>query len=382
MERSAPAAANGPRHRSSATPLAVAYAVLIVYASLYPFTGWRVPSAVSGVDWLLLPWPAFWARFDAWSNLVGYLPLGMLACGALLRSGVDERRTALLTLAAGAGLSFTLEVLQNFLPQRVPSRMDWMLNAAGAACGLLLAMAMHRRRWIERWQSMRDRWFIRRSAGALALLLLWPVALLFPPPVPLGLGHAIVRIPQLLADAAADTIMEPWVAAWAEGWNRDSFAPLTPAAEALTILLGLLAPCLVAFSVARPGWRRVVLAVGAAALGFAATTLSTLLNFGPQHLLAWQTGAVAPAFVLGMFLAAVLAWVPGRAAAGLGLVTLTALVALVAQAPGDPYYAESLQSWEQGRFIRFHGAAQWIGWLWPYAAMLYLLARIGSRGRD
>ena len=34
------------RHRSSAVPLAWLYAALIVYASLYPFAGWRVPGAV------------------------------------------------------------------------------------------------------------------------------------------------------------------------------------------------------------------------------------------------------------------------------------------------------------------------------------------------
>jgi len=52
-------------------------------------------------------------------------------------------------------------------------------------------------------------------------------------------------------------------------------------------------------------------------------------------------------------------------------------VVLVGQAPVDPYFAASLQSWEQGRFIRFHGLALWIGWLWPYAAMLWLLGRLG-----
>jgi hypothetical protein len=52
---------------------------------------------------------------------------------------------------------------------------------------------------------------------------------------------------------------------------------------------------------------------------------------------------------------------------------------LVAQAPIDPYYAESLQAWEQGRFIRFHGAAQWVGWLWPYVALVYLLLRVTAR---
>jgi len=58
---------------------------------------------------------------------------------------------------------------------------------------------------------------------------------------------------------------------------------------------------------------------------------------------------------------------------------LTALVTFVAQAPSDPYFAQSLQLWEQGRFIRFHGAARWVGWLWPYAAIVYLLARLGAR---
>ena len=32
-----------PRHRSSTAPLALAYAALILYASLYPFDGWRWP---------------------------------------------------------------------------------------------------------------------------------------------------------------------------------------------------------------------------------------------------------------------------------------------------------------------------------------------------
>jgi hypothetical protein len=64
------------------------------------------------------------------------------------------------------------------------------------------------------------------------------------------------------------------------------------------------------------------------------------------------------------------------AAAALGLVVLALLVALVAQAPEDPYFAASLAGWEQGRLVRFHGMAQWVGWLWPYAAMAWLLARV------
>ena len=73
---------------------------------------------------------------------------------------------------------------------------------------------------------------------------------------------------------------------------------------------------------------------------------------------------------------------PPRAAAGLGLLAIAAMVALVNDAPADPYFAQSLFGWEQGRFIRFHGLSQWVGWLWPYVTLLYLLLRVVAREED
>ena len=34
---------------------------------------------------------------------------------------------------------------------------------------------------------------------------------------------------------------------------------------------------------------------------------------------------------------------------------------------------KTLQNWEQGQFIRFHGLIQWLGWLWPFALLVYLM---------
>lgn len=365
------------RHRSSATPLALLFAALIVYASLSPFTGWRLPLAVPRWGFAHLPWPHWWTAFDVVANLVGYLPLGALAFGAMVRSGWRVPVAALLASLAGAALSLVLESIQHYLPQRVPSGMDWAVNTAGTLLGVLVGLAVHVLGGVARWQTVRDRWFIDHSAGGIALLLLWPLGLLFPTPVPLGVGQVFGRLQELAVQALEGTPIEPWV----EGWLDPAvvLAPLSRGSELLTILLGLLAPCMVAFAVALPGWRRALLVLVAAALGFAATTLSTAMNFGPQHALAWVTPAVVPAWVGAMALGFLLAVVPRRGAAGMGLVVLTALVALVAQAPADPYYAQSLQAWEQGRFIRFHGAAQWIGWLWPYAALWHLLVRVAAR---
>ncbi len=79
---------------------------------------------------------------------------------------------------------------------------------------------------------------------------------------------------------------------------------------------------------------------------------------------------------LGAVLALACVFLGQRPAAALGLVALSVNVALVAQAPSDPYYADSLQAWEQGRFIHFHGLAQWVGWLWPFAAGIALFRHL------
>ncbi|HEX6363673.1 MAG TPA: VanZ family protein [Albitalea sp.] len=363
-------------HRSSAAPLAGIYAALVVYASLYPFAGWRLPG-LSVWAFMSRPWWQWWTWFDITANLLGYLPLGALVFGACVRSGWGAGRSFAAALAGGAALSFAMEALQNFLPQRVSSNVDLALNVAGTLLGALVGLAVHLTGVVERWQAVRDRWFIDRSAGGLALLVLWPVGLLFPGPVPFAFGQFWPRLRDTLAEWLQDSAVAPWVAPWLE--PGDAGGVLSAGGEFMAISLGLLAPCMVAFTISRPGWRRLVLAVGAAALGLLALTLSTALNFGPQHSLAWRTPPVEAALAMGLFAAAALGWVPRRAAAGLGLIALAALVTLVAQVPADAYFAESLQAWEQGRFIRFHGAAQWIGWLWPYVAMGYLLARIAAR---
>jgi len=367
-----------PRHRSSATPLAAAYALLVLYASLYPFTGWRWPPGQKLSTLALLPRTNWLLSFDISSNLLGYLPLGVLAMLALLRSGNRVAAATLWAVALPSGLSYATEVLQHCVPGRVPALEDWLMNTAGALGGALLALLLHALGVVDVWHALRGRWFVRESAGALALLALWPVGLLFPTPVPLGLGQVGERLREWLAQGLVDV-------PWAESVQAllaapaPAAAPLRPLAEALIVALGLLAPCVVAYAVMPAGWRRIAIAAGALALGVAGMTLSTVLNFGPAHALGWLAPSTLPGLSLGVVLALLAAALPLRAVAGVGLVALTSLVVGVAQAPADPYFAQSLQAWEQGRFVRFHGLAQWVGWLWPYAAMAWLFSRLGRR---
>lgn len=364
--------------RSSAVPLAWAWAVLIVYASLFPFEGWRWPPGAAIVDLLRLNWPHYFIPFDISSNLLGYAPFGLLVCLARLRHGATLLKAMSTALLLGAGLSYAMELTQHLLPRRVPSLLDWVLNTGGVVLGLLVAVLVQAMGWLNRWQVMRDRWIERGNGGALALLLLWPVALLFPTPVPLGVGQVGEVLRSGLAAALAGV---PWadpVAAWLAVVVPPK-TPLSPPAEMLAVMLGLLAPCLLAFAAARPGLRRLVVAAFVLGVAVAGTALSTALNFGPDHALAWRTPSTLIALGLALLLALSAMWLNPRLAGALALVVLAGLVVLVHQAPTDPYFAQSLQAWEQGRFVRFHGVAQWVGRLWPYAAMLWLLGRVGAR---
>ena len=359
-------------------PLAAAWVALIVYASLFPFDGWRWPPGKAVADLLPLVWPRYFIPFDITSNLLAYAPLGLLVCVARLRHGAGLAAAMLTALVLGGALSYAMEVAQHLLPQRVPSLLDWLLNTGGAALGALLAALCQWTGLLRWWHDARERWLERGNGGALALLVLWPVALLFPKPVPLGVGQVGEPLRVGLIDVLADV---PWAEPLAQWLAAAAPADqaLAPAAEGLAVVLGLLSPCLLAFAAARPGWRRVGLVAGALAVAVAATSLSTVLNFGPQHALAWRTPAIERALGVAAVLALGGLWLGPRLAGALALVALTGLVVLVHMAPTDPYFAESLQGWEQGQFVRFHGLAQWIGWLWPFAAMGWMLSRLGAR---
>jgi VanZ family protein len=366
-------------HFSSASLLAAVFAALVLYASWYPFEGWRWPPGQALVQLLALPQSDYKSTFDVLSNLLGYAPLGLLVALGLRRGGWRAGAAFVATVLGTALLSYSCEVLQQFIPGRVPALEDLLMNTAGATAGALLALALQATGAVDRWQSFRQRWFAGDAAFALVLLALWPVALLFPVAVPLGLG----QVGERLRDASADLLANvQWAAPVHELLATQAAVapPLRPLTEALIVALGLLAPCVVAFSVAAPGWRRLALTAGAVATALAAMTVSTWLNFGPHHAMAWLTPSTALGLGLGAAAAALVALLPRRLVAGVGLVVLTGLVAGMARAPDDPYLAQSLQAWEQGRFVRFHGLAQWVGWLWPYAALVWLLSRL-SRTR-
>lgn len=355
--------------RSSAIPLSLLFAALVVYASLYPFEGWRW-SAGSAWAFLNAPLPRYWTKFDVLANLVGYVPLGFLTALGLLRSGWGRWAWSL-ALLLPALLSLLLETLQNFLPMRVPSNLDLGLNIAGGVLGVSIAWLLERMGVMRRWTQFRRHWFAPHAHGSLVLLILWPFALLYPVSVPFGLGQVWVQLEQVLSGLLADTPFLVWLPLQAE-----AAVPLSPLAQALCVALGLLAPVLLGYADVPLPERRLVLLVALLLSALGAAGFSAAMTYGPDHAWAWVDMStllgMAAATVAGL---AMMRLSPRVCHVGL-LLALAVSLSLLNRAPVSAYFDQSLNVWEQGRFIRFHGLSQWLGWLWPFAALLYAVRAV------
>jgi hypothetical protein len=66
---------------------------------------------------------------------------------------------------------------------------------------------------------------------------------------------------------------------------------------------------------------------------------------------------------------------PKRWCSAVLVASVLSSVYLLNAAVVSPYFDQSLGSWEQGQFIRFHGVSQWLGWVWPFVALW-----VGLRG--
>src|SRR6266516_1959836 len=152
--------------------LFVAYALLVVYASLHPFSGWR-DQGVPQFAFLTARVPRPYLPFDLAATLLGYMPLGFLA------------------VLCALALSLALESLPLYLPTRTSSNLDLFANTAGGIIGALAAAAASRRLLREEGlKAIRDRLFLPGSGIDLGLVLLglWLIAQLNPGMLLFGTG--------------------------------------------------------------------------------------------------------------------------------------------------------------------------------------------------
>ncbi len=332
-----------------ALPLALFYCGLVAYASLYPFVGWQ-SQGVMPWAFVLAPLPRYWSGFDVAINVLGYMPLGFLL--AVAWRGASRSHPAWFTVLSAFLLSFAMEGLQTYLSPRVASNVDWALNTIGGALGGMLAWMADGLGFLQSWSRFRGRSFSVGSGFALGLLILWPLALLYPTPVPLGLGSGLGQ------------------------WLELDTQELSGRAESAVISLGLVVPILISYAVTPKLLHRVMALFLLVIVALGVTTLSNGLSFGPEHATVWLHEQTLWGLWVGVAASALLLPTARRLCWVLAFLLLVPELLLLGIMAPDPYFIQTLSIWERGQFIRFYGATQWLGRLWPYAALILIISNI------
>ena len=347
--------------------------LVIVYASLYPFEDWR-NQEIAPWSFVLAPWPKYNTWFDINSNILGYSPLGFWLCLAGMRSSYSRARAWLLAAAGSCVLSFGMECIQTFLPVRMPSQLDWLLNTLGGMAGAAAAVALERRGWLYRWSQFRSDWLTHDANGSLVLLALWPLALLFPVTVPLGLGHVVDVWRRFLLEWMPE--VEIRFSSALDNWSQ----PMTPVLEMACVALGLLVPGLLAMALCRRLVQRLVVLVVTILLAVLGNALSATLTYGPEHAWHWLTPQSGSGLALGLCAMVLMLKASERRLTQILFVIQLLLLSVLNLSPVSAYYEQTMQTWEQGRFIRFHGLTPWLNWLWPWALLIWAGWRLRHRG--
>ena len=333
--------------------------LLVVYASLYPFEGWR-GFGLSPFAYLTAPFARYVTVFDVAVNVAGYVPFGFLAIAALhprLR-GVPA---FLVTVLAAVGLSLALEAVQSYLPARFPSNVDVLCNLGGAAIGA--ALGQHFATLIAEGP------LHERRAGA------------FLPGADIDFGLVLVALWLFVQ-------LNPVTLLFGAGDLRDLLAPLAGRArapeffvsvEAVTTAANLVAVAVLLSALALPDVRvrRLFIVVVVAALII--KTLAFAILMRAQNVLAWLTHGAQIGLAVGIALAMAAVALQRTARLAMAAVLLMAGTVLVNVAPPNPYLADSLKLWQQGHFLNFNGLTRLVSALWPFMALGYLIYLAGRR---
>lgn len=351
------------------------YTFLIVYASLYPFSNWH---SIGVPPWafLLQPMPYYWTGFDIITNIIGYLPFGMLVVLALYPA-VRGLAAAIIAVFCGMLLSGAMETIQTYLPTRVSSNLDFLTNLSGTLIGALIALPLIRPLLEQsRLLQLGRRWFVPEAGRGLIMITLWPLAQIYPQGYLFGHGQFL-------------PILGDWLSDWFDT-PPDLVAELTRhvnltvqeywLAETLITACGMTGALLTLSCMLRKHAPKGALLTALMLIAIATKLLANALLFTPANAFAWLTPGARGGVLIGAMMAGGLAFAPAVAQRRLAAFSLLVSLVAVNLVPANPYFVATLQTWVQGKFLNFNGAAQFLSLVWPLFALWFLLHPVHRRG--
>jgi VanZ family protein len=346
----------------------LAYVLLIIYASLYPFTGWQ-DIGLPLRSYLFAGMPRYWTGFDVATNILAYIPLGVLTTYALYPR-IRRNPALCIALLFGIALSGAMEASQTLLPNRVASNLDLLTNSLGALIGAVIgSRSDHLMIERSRLRHLRHRWFEPQASRGLIVFALWPLAQIYPQSYLFGNGQFL-------------PILSEWVSGWMtmpvdlSEWLHNGIILTVKQywlTEAVVTACALAAALLMLSCMLRQRASRSFLLPGFLLAALIVKTLATALLFTPENAFTWLTPGAQGGILFGLAIVGGGVFLSPPMQRRLAVLLLLIVLAVVNIVPANPYFVATLETWVQGRFLNFNGAAQFLALLWPFFALWFLL---------
>jgi VanZ family protein len=336
-----------------ASSLALAYLLVIAYASLQPFGGWWIPPEEIR-RFLTAPWPRYITMEDVLVNIAAYVPLGFLLARAFMKNARDRRAVVMAALLAFV-VSVGMESAQMFMPTRIASNVDVLANSIGALIGALAAPLFSPTRLLgSRLARLRREWFVYGASADVGVVLvcLWVATQLHPTVQLFGTGNL-----RSTFDLPVWLIHRP---------------PLLLTAEAAVAAFNVLGLGLIVLALTRKTKPRgVALAVllAAALIAKGLSAIAIVKSNGP---LTWFTPGVAVGLLAGGMALYIFSSASRRTQWVVAAICLAAAMTATNIGPDNPYQVVPAHFLAGPRhFLNFSSIIRAMSELWPFLAVVY-----------
>lgn len=163
---------------------------MLLYGSLYPFSGWVMPA--EPLCGFLGSWPVRLEMADLVQNVLVYAPLGLLTVLWLV-GNLRFWPALILTTLSGTAISFIIENIQQFIPSRVASTSDVLMNLLGTFLGGIVAAFLSPETFSgAKLSALRNQWFRTGPLPNVGLITLglWTLSQTSPLVPSLDIAHA------------------------------------------------------------------------------------------------------------------------------------------------------------------------------------------------
>ena len=326
----------------------LAYVCWVAYSSLFPLAGWT-SSGISSWAFLSAEWPRYWTLGDVGGNVLLYLPVGFLAALWRLRSGSRAIVAVATGIALASGLGISVEYLQNWLPTRVASNLDWLTNTLGGLVGATAAV-FYQSRWAgalsTRWKAV----FLPGKTWGSVLVLVWVV---------------------MQVNPAAPLFQTGWPAVATAFWDTNTYLFW---GEVAATALQTLAAVLLAFCVLHDArLMRLLRVILGAMLVLAVKALLSAYSFGLANGFIWLTNGAIWGVLLAAVAATALVWASQQTLRIILVLALLAGVLVGAFIPASPYAAELGLLVRESPLRNLGGGLGLLSMWWPLFVLLSTL---------